>query len=378
MKRIYLDFNASTPTAPEAIHAMQPLLLEGYGNPSGQNWAAVSAQRALERARSQVAEFLGCGSSEVVFTSGGSESNNQVLKSAFFTRDIGAHIITSQIEHPSIIEPCRYLERLGAQVTFLPVDSRGLVDPDGVRRAIRRSTCLISIMHANNEVGTIQEIREISRIGRQHGVAVHTDASQSAGKIAVDVRSLGVDFLTIAGHKLYGPTGVGALYVRQGAPIDPLIHGGGQQNGRRAGTESALLAAGLGAACQLAHDRDFSHCVELLRNQLWDLLQTRLGDRILLVSHLPRCLPNTLNVSFPGLNASGLLAQVREIAASTGSACHSGQAEPSPVLKAMGLSDKVARGAVRFSLGRTTSPEEVEAAARAISEVVGASLSAKN
>ncbi len=244
--RIYLDFNASTPVAPEVAAAMQALLDEPFGNPSSDHWAGKPAREAVDKARAQVAALLGCDAGEVVFTSGGSEANNHALKGVFFAKPVAhPHIITTQVEHPAVINPCRFLERLGARVTYLPVDAFGRVDPENVRRAITPGTVLISVMHANNEVGTIQPVADIGRIAREHGIVFHTDAAQSVGKIPTNVRELGVDLLSVAGHKLYGPKGVGALYVRAGVQLEPLIHGAGHEAGRRAGTENILLDVGL-------------------------------------------------------------------------------------------------------------------------------------
>jgi len=249
MRSIYLDYNASTPIDPAVGEAMRPFLDEAFGNPSSGHWASVPARAALGRAREQVAALLGALPEEIVFTSGASEANNLAIKGTYFAAKSGkAHIITSMIEHPAILAPCRFIERLGGSVTHLPVDRTGLIDPGDVRRAITPQTLLISIMHANNEVGTIQPLEEIGAIARQHGIRLHTDAAQSVGKIPTKVDSLSVDMLTIAGHKLYAPKGVGALYVRRGLELEPAIHGAGHELGRRAGTESALLAVGLGTA----------------------------------------------------------------------------------------------------------------------------------
>jgi cysteine desulfurase len=255
MRPIYLDYNASTPVDPAVAAAMRPFLDEAFGNPSSGHWASMPARVALEQARSQVAALLGAAPDEIIFTSGGSEANNLAIKGIFFARNRkGAHIITSAIEHPAVLAPCRFLERLGAAVTYLPVDRAGMVDPEDVRRAITPQTLLISIMHANNEVGTVQPIEEIAAIAREHGICFHTDAAQSVGKISTKVDTLGADLLSIAGHKLYAPKGIGALYVRSGVELDPLIHGAGHELGRRAGTESALLAVGLGTACVTVAD----------------------------------------------------------------------------------------------------------------------------
>lgn len=362
-ERIYLDFNASTPIAPEVAAAMRPFLAEHYGNPSSLHWAGRPAKEAVEHARGQVARLLGADPAEVVFTSGGSEANNHALKGVFFAlRNRGNHIVTSAVEHPAIIQPCRFLERIGARVTYVPVDGTGLVDPDAVRRALTPQTILVSVMHANNEVGTVQPIREIARIAREAGVLVHTDAAQSVGKIAADVNELGVDLLSVAGHKLYAPKGVGALYIRKGAPIEPLVHGAGHEAGRRAGTENVLLDVGLGAACDLAHQWLGMPYVRELRDYFWWQLQQAFRGKIVLNGHPTERLPNTLHVSFLGQSGSDLLAVLPELAASTGSACHAGLVELSPVLKAMGVSDEVGLGAVRFSLGRTTTKDEIDRA----------------
>lgn len=267
MPPIYFDYNASTPVDPAVAAAMQPFLKEAFGNPSSGHWASTPAKAALERARGQVAALIGASPDEIVFTSGGSEANNLAIKGTFFAPNRqGAHIITSAIEHPAVLAPCRFLERFGASITYVPVDRTGRVDPEDVRRAITPQTTLISIMHANNEVGTIQPIREIGEIAREHGIRFHTDAAQSVGKISTKVNELSVDLLSIAGHKLYAPKGVGALYVRGGLELEPLIHGAGHELGRRAGTESALLAAGLGAASALGQDRAPMECVRALRD----------------------------------------------------------------------------------------------------------------
>ena len=361
MQRIYLDYNASTPIDPAVTAVMRPLLDEGYGNPSSGHWASAPAKAALDEARSRVAALLGCTSTEVVFTSGGSEANNLALKGLFFQRaDRPSHVITSQIEHPATLEPCRFLERLGATVTYIPVDESGLVDPDDIRKAISKETFLISVMHANNEVGTIQPIPDIAKIARAHGVLLHTDAAQSVGKIPTRVDELGVDLLSVAGHKLYAPKGIGALYVRRGITVEPLIHGAGHEDGRRAGTESALLAAALGKACEIAQSWTDMPAVRQLRDQFWQRLRTVFGNQVVLNGHPEQRLPNTLNVSFIGRIGADILARMPAIAASTGSACHSGQIASSPVLKAMRVTPERGLGAVRFSLGRSTTQEEVE------------------
>lgn len=362
MPRIYLDYNATTPIAPEVTAVMREQLDGAFGNPSSAHWAGVPARQVVEEARSQVAALIGCAPEEIVFTSGGSEANNLALKGMFFaTERSDPHIITTQVEHPAIAEPCRFLERLGARVTRLPVDRTGRIDPDDLRHAITANTVLISIMHANNEVGTIQPVEECGAIARAHGIPFHTDAAQSVGKIPVNVDDLGVDLLTIAGHKLYAPKGVGALYVRNGVKLEPLIHGAGHEQGRRAGTESALLATALGQACLLARDPAPMKKVNILRDRFWTMLKSLFGDRMVLNGHAEHRLPNTLNVSFVGRIGAEILAAMPEVAASTGSACHSGRVELSPVLEAMGVAPEVGMGAIRFSLGRDTTEEDVNA-----------------
>ena len=362
MTQIYLDYNASTPIDPRVADAMRPFLDEAFGNPSSLHWASAPAKTALDQARAQIAALLGSAPEEIVFTSGGSEANNLAIKGTFFAlRKKGAHVITTAIEHPAVLAPCRFLEQLGAKVTYLPVDSSGRVDPDQVRRAITPHTILISVMHANNEVGTIQPVEEIGAIARARGIRFHSDAAQSVGKVPTRVDTLGVDLLTIAGHKLYAPKGVGALYVRRGVELEPLIHGAGHEGGRRAGTESVVLAVGLGEACALANDLATMERIRVLRDRLWSALHDRFGDRVVLNGHPEHRLPNTLNVSFVGLVGADVLARLEGVAASTGSACHSGRIDLSPVLTAMDVSEKVGMGAVRFSLGRETTDAEIDA-----------------
>lgn len=360
-KQIYLDYNASTPIDPQVAAVMQQAMHDAFGNPSSTHWAGAPSHAMLEAARKQVADLLGCLPTEIVFTSGGSESNNHALKGLYFRRQIAdAHIITTQIEHPAIVEPCRFLERLGACITWLPVDATGRVDPDHLRTAITLDTMLISIMHANNEVGTIQPIEELSQIAREHDIPFHTDAAQSVGKVSTRVEDLGVDLLTIAGHKLYAPKGIGALYVRDGIELEPLIHGASHESGRRAGTESVLLTAALGKACELASDLSSTGDITALRHRLWTGLRETLGDRVVLNGHPEKRLPNTLNVSFVGQIGAEILEEIPEVAASTGSACHAGQVELSPVLEAMGVSPETGAGAIRFSLGRETTVKEID------------------
>jgi cysteine desulfurase len=372
--RIYLDYNATTPLADEVAAEMSRYLSEPFGNPSSLHWAGLPARDAVEKARSQVAALLSCDATEVVFTSGGTEANNQVIKGLFFQKrlsDDPFHVITSCIEHPAVLEPCSFLERFGAEITRLPVDRHGLVNPDDVRRAIRPGTALVSIMHANNEVGTIQPLMEIASIAHERGVLVHTDAAQTVGKIAVDVESMGVDFLSVAAHKLYGPKGVGALFVREGIELEPLLHGAGHEAGRRAGTENIVEIVGLGAACELALAWIDDNSVAALRDRLWHSLQSSLGDQIVLNGHPSRRLPNTLNVGFRMKGGGEILAAMPHVAASTGSACHAGSMHISPVLAAMEVPRQAALGAVRFSLGRDTTQQEVDCVAASILRATG-------
>lgn len=361
---IYLDFNATTPVADEVAAAMYRFLHEPFGNPSSLHWAGLPARDAVEKARGQVASLLCCDATEVVFTSGGTEANNLAIKGLFFAkraRKRPFHVIISSIEHPAVSAPCRFLEQLGAEVSRLGVDRYGLVDPDDVRRAIRPGTVLISIMHANNEVGTIQPLMDIAAIAHEHEILVHSDAAQSVGKIPVDVQTLGVDLLTVAGHKLYGPKGVGALYVRDGVELEPLLHGADHEAGRRAGTENVLEVVGLGAACELAQSWIDDSSILKLRDDFWLALQASFGDQVVLNGNPTQRLPNTLNVGFRGKIGYELLASLPEIAASTGSACHAASAHISPVLEVMGVPREVALGAIRFSLGRKSNRNEIDA-----------------
>jgi cysteine desulfurase len=360
MRRIYLDFNASTPIHPAVAESMRAALEDGYGNPSSRHWAGAPAKELLEASRRQIADLLGCSPPEVVLTSGGSEANNLAIKGSFFAQENrAAHIVATQIEHPSVLSPLSFLERQGARITYLAVDSAGLVDPDDLRHALSRDTMLVSIMHANNETGTIQPIEACARIAREHGILFHTDAAQSVGKIPTGVDDLGIDLLSVAGHKLYAPKGVGALYVRSGTRLEPLIHGAAHEGGRRAGTESAVLAAALGTACSLARDSVSLENVRRLRDEFWASLQKQFGERVVRNGHAERCLPNTLNVSFVGCVGADILAALEGVAASTGSACHAGRVELSPVLRAMNVPEYIGQGAVRFSLGRETTAAEL-------------------
>ncbi|MGD8959881.1 MAG: aminotransferase class V-fold PLP-dependent enzyme [Desulfobacteraceae bacterium] len=370
---IYLDHNGTTPHAPEVIAAMRPFLENVFGNPSSSHWYGIRPKRAVEQARRQVAALLGCAPAEVVFTSGGTESNNHALRGvAAALSGRGRHIVTSAVEHPAVLAVCRHLEARGVAVSVVPVDGQGLVNPADVAAAIRPDTILISLMHANNEVGTIQPLAEVAALARPRGILVHSDAAQSVGKIPVDVAALGVDLLSVAGHKLYAPKGVGALYIRRGVGLEKLLHGAGQENGRRAGTENVLEIVGLGQACELAaRDPEANRArQQTLRDRLETLLFAGLDD-VRRNGHPVERLPNTLSVSFKGLEANRILEEIGlEVAASAGAACHAETVAVSHVLEAMALPLEWAKGTLRFSLGRMTSAAEIERAAAVVTAAV--------
>ncbi|MDQ1145706.1 cysteine desulfurase [Bacillus sp. SORGH_AS 510] len=361
MEKIYMDYNASTPLAPEVVRVMQPLLLDYYGNPSALHWSGKPVKELLHKAREQVAELIACSPEEIIFTSGGSEANNLALKGFYFkNKHKGNHIITSKIEHPAIVSPCKFLEQVGARITYVDVDQFGRVSPKEIEKAITKETILITIMHSNNEVGTLEPIKEIGEIAERHGIAFHTDASQSVGKVPVQVNDLKVDMLTIAGHKLYAPKGIGALYIRDGIQLEPLIHGAGHEFGLRAGTENTLLAVGLGKACEITSKEVSNHRIKDLTDYFWRRLKGEFGEQVVLNGHPLERLPNTLNVSFVNKIGQELLESIPTLAASTGSACHAGSIELSPVLKEMNVPEEVGMGAIRFSLGRNSTKEEID------------------
>jgi cysteine desulfurase NifS/selenium donor protein len=372
---IYLDYNATTPIDRRVAEAMLPYLYEHFGNPSSVHPYGARARQAVENARAQLARLLGCSPAEVVFTSGGSEANNMAIKGvAEAYRSRGGHIIRSVVEHPAVIEPCDYLDAHGYRITVLPVDEHGMVDPHDVARAIAADTVLISIMHANNEVGTIQPIAEIAQVAGEHQVLFHTDAAQSVGKIPVDVEGLGVDLLSIAGHKLYAPKGVGALYVRSGVELAKFIHGAEHEADRRAGTENVLEIVGLGQAAGIAKQELEARAQHMsaMRDRLWDGIRNGLEERgrVRRNGHAEKTLPNTLSVSFQGLEANTLVDEIGErVAASAGAACHAESVDLSPVVEALGLPIEYAMGTVRFSTGAMTTAEEID---RAVEIVVGA------
>ena len=370
-KPIYLDYNATTPHDPEVIAAMRPYLEEHFGNPSSSHYYGLKTREAVEMARSQVAVLLGCKPEEIIFTSGGTESNNHAIRGiAAAYRGKGNHIITTQIEHPAVTAVCKYLERCGFETTYLPVDEYGLLLAADVEQAITPETILISVMHANNEVGTIQPIEEISKIARRKGIAMHTDAAQSAGKIPVDVDTLGVGLLSIAGHKLYAPKGIGVLYIRKGIDPAKFMHGAGQECGMRAGTENVLEIVGLGMACEIAA-RDMERNIRVMhesRDRLYNGIREKVKD-VRLNGHPELRLPNTLNVSILGIEAHTFLPAIQDsVAASAGAACHSGEIKISSVLKAMNVPEEWARGALRLTTGRMTTFDEVDTAITVISD----------
>lgn len=370
---IYLDYNGTTPHDPEVISAMRPFLETEFGNPSSSHWYGITPKRAVEKARSQVAGLLNCDPEKIVFTSGGTESNNFAIQGiAHGMQNKGNHIITSAVEHPAVTEVCRYLEKFGFETTYLPVDKYGMVDVRDVEKYLRRETILITIMHANNEVGTIQPVTEIAEIAMARKIVMHTDAAQSVGKIPTDVKPLGVDLLSVAGHKVYAPKGVGALYIRKPLKPEKFCHGAGQEKGWRAGTENVMEIVGLGMACEIA-GRDIEGTMtrmSALRNRLHDGLMKNL-EHVRLNGHEDLRLPNTLNISFKGLDANRVLEEIGlKIAVSAGAACHSDTIEVSHVLKAMNIPEEWARGTLRFSLGRMTTKEEVDTAVSVVTEAV--------
>ena len=366
MKQIYLDYNATTPIAPSVLEAMEPFLTRHYGNPSSDHALGRGTHEALEDARMQVAGLLAVDREEIVFTSGGTDSNNLAIKGVMLADGPSTgHMIISNIEHPAIVAPARFLEKFGIEVTVVPCDQNGVVRASDVAAALRDDTKLVSIIHANNEIGTIQPIRQIAEICEGHPTLVHTDASQSAGKIRTCVDELGVDLLTIAGHKIYAPKGIGALYVREGLCLEPAIHGADQENGMRAGTENTPYIIGLGQACLLAArclDESGNHLAEL-RDQFIDQLRAGIGDGFTVNAERSNRLPNTLSARFPHVVGRELLRRVPEIYASTGAACHSDSVSISATLAAIGLTAEQAASTLRLSIGWNTSQEDIAQAA---------------
>jgi selenium donor protein len=372
MRPVYLDYNATTPIDPEVFQAMEPYLRDHFGNPSSNHPYGIINRKAVERARESIAGLLNCHPREIIFTSGGTESNNLAIKGiAYASRSKGNHIICSVIEHPSVMEVCRYLEKNGFSLSYIPVDQDGIIDPGTLEQAIRPGTILITVMHANNETGAIQPVTDISVIARKYRIPFHTDAAQSVGKIGTDVNILGVDLLSVAGHKCYGPKGIGALYVREGITIEKLIHGADHEFNRRAGTENVSQIVGLGKACEIAaaHLQEYSLKMKNTRDYLYQLLSERLPE-IRWNADPEKCLPNTLHVSFPGLDAGLLIASLEKTAVSAGAACHSDQIQVSHVISAIQVPQDYAAGSLRFSTGRYTTKEEIETAAGEVIEKI--------
>jgi cysteine desulfurase len=373
---IYLDYNATTPVDPRVVAAMTPFLTAEFGNPSSTHAYGQAPRDALVRARRQVADLIGASGEEIVFTGSGSEADALAIRGAVLAamaagRD-HVHVVTQVTEHPAVLAACHELQRWhGVEVAYLPVDGDGVVDPDDVAAAITANTVLVSVMHANNETGTLQRIADIAEVARSHGVLLHSDAAQSVAKVPVDVDALGVDLLTVVGHKINAPKGIAALYVRRGVSLHPLVGGGGQERGLRAGTENVALAVALGEASELAGSAlaaGESTRLAGLRDGLADWLEELVPARVHVHGHRTRRLPNTLNLRIDGITAVQLLAATPDIAASTGSACHAGRDEPSGVLLAMGVHPDAAMSAIRLSAGRWTQPADVKRAAAALAE----------
>jgi len=374
MKKIYLDYNATTPVRAEVLEAMLPYFKDKFGNASSIHGFGRDAKVALEEAREKVAEIIGASSNEIFFASGGTESDNLAVKGTVFAnRKKGKHIITSKIEHHAILESCKFLEKEGFEVTYLPVDSRGLVDPEDLNKAIRNDTTLVSIMYANNEMGIIQPIEELSKIAKEKGIYFHTDAVQAIGKIPIDVQKLGVDMLSMSGHKIYGPKGVGAIYIRKGVRITPLSHGGHHERSRRAGTENLPAIVGFAKALELVvgemenQNKHLKNLTEVFYKKLVESIPD-----VILNGDFNRRIPNTLNLSFKGVEGESIILSLdmKEVAVASGSACTSGTLEPSHVLSAMGVDPAIAQGAIRFSFGRYNTTEDVEYVAGVLPEIV--------
>lgn len=367
MRHIYLDYNATTPIAPAAQEAMLPFLAEHYGNPSSSHALGRACHEAVEDARARVANMLGADRSEIVFTSSGSEANNLAIKGLAWKKSPQGmgHLVISAIEHPAVTEPVRFLERWGYDVTVVSVTDQGIVPPAAVEAALRPDTMLVSVMLANNEIGTIQPLRDIVARCRERGVPVHSDAAQAVGKIPVEVTDLGVDLLSIAGHKFYAPKGVGALYVRRGTALESLVHGAGHEAGMRAGTENVPHIVAMGQAASLVR-RNLSEVQDhlaMLHDRLYRRLRKGVGDALSVNGRYAQRLPNTLSVNFPGVMGGELLRRIPELCASTGAACHSASTQITATLSAIGLPLETARGTVRLSVGWYTTPDDVDRAA---------------
>lgn len=367
MTPIYLDYNATTPVAPGVLDAMLPFLRAEFGNPSSSHPLGRRARDAVETARAEVAALIGASPAEIIFTSGGTEASNLAIRGAARRGTEKLPIVTSTIEHPATEEVCKFMARRGYPIRRIGARPDGRVDVEEAGEAIRAGAGLVTIIHAQNEIGTLQPVAGIASVAHEHGALVHADAAQSVGKVRVDVKAMGADLLSIAGHKLYAPKGVGALYVRSGIALEPLLRGAGQESGRRPGTENVPYIVGLGEACRLAaiRLRDATRNLEALANGLLDRLRREVPG-IVLVGHPTERLPNTLNVLFPGVSGRALLESCPEVLASTGSACHADREEASPILRALGVPEEEALGAVRLSLGAATTQQDVEEAAAAL------------
>lgn len=373
-KIIYFDHAATTPLKKEVLDEMMPYLTEQYGNPSTIYKLGREAKKAIELARERVAKALNADIQEIYFTSGGTESDNWALKGvAFANKDKGKHIITTTIEHHAVLHPLKYLEGLGFEVTYVPVEPNGIVDPQRIKEAIRDDTILISVMLANNEIGTIQPVKEIAKIAKEKGIIVHTDAVQAVGQIPVDVKDLGVDLLSLSAHKFYGPKGVGALYIRKGTKIHPFSHGGAQERNRRAGTENVAGIVGLGKAIELATQNlsEYAAKLQKLRDKLIDGVLSKI-DYVRLNGDRNQRLPNNANFSFEFIEGESLLLMLdmKGIAASSGSACTSGSLDPSHVLLAIGLEHEVAHGSLRITLGEDNTEEDIDYLLEILPEIV--------
>jgi cysteine desulfurase len=374
MKPIYLDYAATTPVDPAVFEAMKPYLETAFGNPSSAHQFGQQALEAVENARHEVAKLIGALPGEIVFTSGGTESDNAAIKSAWFTQNKrGRHIITSAFEHHGVLAPCHFLESLGAEVTLLPVGSSGIIDPDDVRKAITDQTVLITVMHANNEIGTIQPLKEIGYLAKEHEILFHTDAVQTAGHAELNVNDFHLDFLSLSAHKLYGPKGVGALYIRRDAPFEPLLHGGGHEKGRRSSTHNVAGIVGLGCASAIARSELLNETEQVgrMRNLLWKRMRDAIPE-IVLNGSMDHRLPNNINVSIAHVEGESLLMNLdmEGIAVSTGSACSTDSGRISHVLEALGLKPEMARGSLRITLGKFTSSAEIDAVSEILPKIV--------
>jgi len=374
MRRIYLDYAATTPVHPDVVQAMLPYFSQYFGNPSSIHSLGQDAKEAVEQARQQLAHLIGAKSEEIVFTSGGTEADNLAIKGiALANRDRGNHIVTSRIEHHAVLEPCHWLEKQGFSVTRLPVDGYGMVSPDDVKKALTDKTILVSIMHANNEIGTIEPLAEIAKVTREAGVYLHTDAVQTIGHIPVNVDQMGIDLLSLSAHKFYGPKGIGALYVRKGTKIAPLIHGGGQEKNRRSGTENVPGIVGLGKAAEIAERElpDEAPRLTALRDELIQGILGQISD-VRLNGHPTIRLPNNVNISVAYIEGEAMLLNLdlAGICASTGSACSSASLQPSHVLTALGLTHTQAHGSLRFTLGKWTTKEDLDTVLKVFPTIV--------